>query len=66
MLDRLIALVALAALGVFLAVPVLKLRELDLTIVIVACFLLAAVDFGFALFRRSGARKRREGGPTAT
>lgn len=61
MLDRLIALAALAALGVFLAVPVLKLRELDLTIVIVVCFLLAAVDFGLTMFHRDGTDKPGQG-----
>lgn len=62
MLDRLIAIVALAGLGVFLAVPVLKLRELDLTIVIVVCFLLAAVDFGLATFRRDQTDEPEQGG----
>lgn len=60
MVDRLLALAALAGLGAFLLVPVLKLRELDLTIVIVACFVLAAVDFGLTLFGRD--RKGGTGG----
>lgn len=51
-IDRLLALVALAALAIFLAVPVLKVAELDLTIVIVAVTLLAAVDFFLAVVRR--------------
>lgn len=55
--DRLLALVALSALAIFLAVPVLKVGEIDLTIVIVAVVLLAAIDFFLSVFRRNGRPK---------
>ena len=55
--DRLLALVALSGLVIFLAVPVLKVQELDLIIVIAAVVLLAAVDFFLSVFRGGGEPK---------
>ena len=55
--DRLLALVALSGLVIFLAVPVLKVQELDLIIVIAAVVLLAAVDFFLSVFRGNGEPK---------
>jgi Ni,Fe-hydrogenase III small subunit len=57
MIDRIIAVLALAGLAVFLGVFVVRLpRETDLLIVLGVVFLMAAADFAITLFRR-----RRQG-----
>jgi hypothetical protein len=56
MIDKLLALLALLALAVFLGVLAVRVPEFDLLAVLVLCLLLAAVDFGLALF----SRRRRE------
>lgn len=55
MSDRIIAAAALLALATFLAVFVVRVREIDLLIVLGGVFLLAAIDFGLTLF---GGRRR--------
>lgn len=53
--DRVLAVLAFGALVIFLAVPMLKLGEIDFTIVIIAVLLLAGVDFALSIFtRRNG------------
>jgi Ni,Fe-hydrogenase III small subunit len=57
MIDRIIAVLALAGLAVFLGVFVVRLpRETDLLIVLGVVFLMAVADFAITLFRR-----RRQG-----
>ena len=53
MLDRAVAFVALLGLGAFLSVFIIRVPEADLAIVLVAVFLLAALDFfGELVFRK--------------
>lgn len=52
MMDWILALLALLTLGIFLAILVFSVPELDLAIVLAIGLLLAAIDFALALFRR--------------
>lgn len=52
MTDRIVASLALLALAAFLSVFLVRVRELDLLIVLGGVFLLAALDFGLTVFRR--------------
>ncbi len=52
MLDRIMALVALVALGGYLSIFVVRVREIDLLIVLAIVFAMAAFDFFGTLFLR--------------
>jgi hypothetical protein len=47
--DRILALVAIVALGVFLIIPVTRITQPDIIAVVVLCLVLAGVDFFLAL-----------------
>ena len=52
MLDKVIAIVSVAALVAFTAVVVVFVKELDLAIVVVLCLLMACYDFWTTLRRQ--------------
>ncbi|TWG63598.1 hypothetical protein [Aminobacter sp. J44] len=54
MTDRLLALISLIGLALFLCVVPIWVPSLDLIVLAVLCFLLAAFDFWRELFRAGG------------
>lgn len=56
MTDRILALLALLALGLFISVVPIFVPSPDLILLAVLCFLLAAYDFWRQLFRGNGRR----------
>lgn len=57
MVDKLLATISLGGLAAFGGVVIWFVPDVDLMIVMIAVFALAAVDFYRAIFRRNGARE---------